>query len=161
MAPRSVRCSLSSFCEGLQKARVVVQRDGTRMHCAEGVEQIGQAEVSICRRAWLNERSRKVHCCSRPVVAVGTERVVVGDQRVHAVDSGELLGQRVERAVVVGGRAGDAAEDVVRAQAAVAAAELLVRACPTSCCAWLCAGPAWPGCPASTRPCGSWPSAPR
>ena len=43
--------------------------------------------------------------------------VVVRDQRVHPVDGDELLGQRVRDAVVVGRRARDAADDLVRSSA--------------------------------------------
>ena len=57
---------------------------------------------------------------------VGLDRAegeVVRQQRVHPVDRDELLGQRVGDAVVVGRRAGDAAEHLVRAPLAEPLAE--------------------------------------
>ncbi len=109
--------------ELLQEARVVVERDRARMSDAERVERVDEADlvqpVARVERSELAERPLLEHLVGvdRP------EREVVGQQRVHPVDGDELLGQRVGNAVMVGGRAGDAAEDFVLAPLAQALAE--------------------------------------
>ena len=100
--------------EVLEEARVVVQRDRARMRRAERVEEVGHRHLveplAHVQRAELGQRALLQH----RVVGERAEAVVVRDQRVHAVDGDELLGERVRDAVVVGRRAGDAADHLVR-----------------------------------------------
>ena len=103
--------------EVLQVLREVVQRDRARVHRPERVERVGHRHLrqpfAHVQHADLGQRA----LLQQPVVVERAEAEVVGDQRVHAVDGDELLGQLVRHAVQRGRRAGDAADHLVRGAA--------------------------------------------
>jgi hypothetical protein len=72
-----------------------VECDRTRVGIAERIKDVGQPDRSqrVIRVGSLN--LRKINPLQFVSVAMIDEDVLVRDQRVHPVDRGELLGQRV------------------------------------------------------------------
>ena len=146
----------------LQRARVVVQRDRAGMAGAERVEQVGHRDAA-----------RRCPACAGPTTSV-SERVsstrpvaserksnVVRHQRMHAVDGDEFFGQRVRRRVMGGLRSDDAAEQLLVVEEHQQVLQILAGQARPVHAASPSGSPGAAGSPASTRPCGSWPSAPR
>ena len=140
----------------LQEARVVVQGDRAGVRDPERVERVDEADL-VEAGADVSDAELAERPLLQDLVRLDrAEGEVVGEERVHPIDGDELLGQRVRHAVVVGRRAGNAAEDLVRASLAEPLAEDPVPVRPHS----VLRRRVRDDRRASTRPCGSSPSAP-
>ena len=142
MVARSNR-SPSSLTSSLQVLREVVQPQRPGMRDAERVEQIVAVELLEDLAALGGPTSAgSSNWPSDRVVADRADRVVVRHQRVHAVDGDELLGERVRRGVVIGRRAGDAAQQLV----VVEAGEHLLQVARAARTSWCCSAVLMTGC---------------
>ena len=128
---RQVQVPAVRHLEVLQEAGVVVQGDGPRVGGAEGVQHVQHGDPLVDHVLGVPEgRLGEGHGLQVGPGGQGAEVELVRDQGVQAVDRGELLGQGVGGAVVVGDGAGDAADDVAPAQAPEEAVEALLGQAP-------------------------------
>src|SRR4051794_19721621 len=111
----------------LQRAGIVVQHYGTRIHVAEGVEQVAHT-VLLGNALRCQPRSLlKAALTQQGVVARGPECQVVADQWMHPVDSDEFFGNCIGHAEMVPWPARDTADYLALADPAEQSVDALAK----------------------------------